>query len=288
MTQVRLFATILVLIVATTTAASAGTLWAYAAVESSITFHTSEFDQPSPPWYFMDAGSNNTTPVSVPFSATEQLYGSWLNHGVEDHGWLGSYSVNLRADARANYGDVGIYLLNETDGGTWLGCCAMSADTRAFAEASFSDTFHVPAPDADYVRFIFDLHGSSRINGGEPPYPSVEVNHSIEYPGPDTPAVVQLPVGPGGEVDLNVRLFMELVCTGPGFCGMSVEADFYNSLRLIGTEVVCSDCSDGLTSDQRLFSKNQYPGVDSIVTVPEPSSFWLFALALALLAIRRI
>ena len=261
---------ILVLASSLTQIASAG----YSYVEATITTHSgqlpysAQFD--ANPGFL---GSNESSSESS-LLASGDLWGTWIDNNVEWQGELGSYSVDLLAKARGGPGDLGVYVRNHTNAGSWLGL-VIDANTRAYAEASFEDTFRLAEPGADWVLFTFDLQGTG------PVAPAFTVNGSPEG------LSVWVPAEPDGTVHLNALLSLDVSCTGPPIlnsnCG--VEADYFNSMRLIGAEVLCSSCET--PPDPRLFTLNRYSGISTIAWVPEPATAWLVAIPIVLFAIRR-
>ena len=253
------------------TIASAGTLSTFTSVEANImAFGT----YPS----FSSSGSGSSTGYG-----SEEFYGYWLNHGELEYGWLGNYNVDLAAYARADYGDLGIYIRSISGGGGWQGRGVVTMETTVFAEAYFDDVLRVAQPGAGYVEFTFIQEGTVTTNGGERPCPIVDQAPSIYCSGGSVPMVLIFPVEPDGTVHLNVRLWMEVQRD----IGYSIEADYLNSLRLVGTEVTCNACEPWHAPDQRLFSRNLYSGAPNIFLIPEPSTAWLVAIPIVLFAIRR-
>lgn len=250
--------------------APAGTLSSYTYVEATIT--TPSGPLPYSAQFASNPGFLGSDPDSL--LASDTLFGTWFDQGVDWQGELGSYSVDLLAKARAEYGDLGVYARNYTDAGSWLGP-VIDANTRAYAEASFDDIFRLAEPGADGVWFTFDLQGTG------PVAPAFMVNGSPEG------LSVWVPAEPDGTVHLNALLSLDVSCTGPPIlnsnCG--VEADYFNSMRLIGAEVLCSSCET--PPDPRLFTLNRYSGISTIAWVPEPATAWLVAIPIVLFAIRR-
>lgn len=218
--------------------------------------------------------------------ASGELTGTWFDHDQDWQGWLGSYYVDLFAAARADYGDLGVHVRNHTFTGSWLGP-VIDGNSRAYATASFEDLFRVEDADAEWAVFTFVLQGTMEPHGAPPLSPLVEVNGSPEYFDANNTLAVWVPVQPDGNVQLDVLFGMDATCStlnsGTSACG--VEADYFNSMRLIGAEVICSSCET--PPGPRLFTLNRYSGISTIVWVPEPSTIWLVAFPLALLAFRR-
>ncbi len=258
------------------TIASAGTLSTSTSVEANImAFGT------YPSFSYSDTG---TSASSASGSGSAEFYGYWLNHGELDYGWLGFYNVDLAAYARADYGDLGIYIRSISNGGGWQGPGVVTIGTTVFAEASFDDVLRVAQPGAGYVEFTFIQEGTVTTNGGERPCPIVDQAPSIYCSDGSVPMVLIFPVEPDGTVHLNVRLWLEVQRD----INYSIEANYLNSLRLVGTEVTCDACEPWHAPDQRLFTRNQYSGAPNIILIPEPSTAWLVVIPIVLFAIRRV
>lgn len=267
----RMVSTLLALFAIGASAASAAALSSFASVECSIRVREVGEVCPAP---YSD---------SHPFMrGSGDVFGTWVNHGVEEYGYLGSYDFEVSAFAGADYGNLNLEVRSYASGPSWLGPAFIAGETRAYAEASFEDSFLVPAPDATSVRFVFERQannvGSSAGEG------FLFLNTGCSDWGD---LVLDCVVEPGGVVNLRVFASLDLY----GYASYSIfdalhEADY--SLRLIGTEVICYECEPTQpASDQRLFSQRPYPGVESIIIIPEPSTLSFSMIVLTLIALCR-
>lgn len=217
-------------------------------------------------------------------AAGRAIYGTYIDHGMEfPDMYMGSYDVALRADARAGYGELGAYLSLDAQGGTWLGYFPMSA--HAHAEATFEDDFVVAGQNADFVTFVFELSGNT---AGLQPWqnPTIrvwEASSPVEY-WSGNQYILTLGVLPDHTVHLNLTFLLDYAVTESD----SLELDYYNSLRLLSTQTICSWCDIPLTSNQFLASPNRYADVATIVAVPEPNTPWLFAMVLLVVCALRL
>jgi hypothetical protein len=245
---------------------------------------------------------------SASFSAANSIYGWYIHHGVETEDmYLGSYDVQLNASASAFNGGAEIGVQNHTNGGSWLDPGAMTIESTARAEAYFEDTLIVASPEAQWVELGYDVDVTTEFPSPWTP-PAVWINgepwsssgHYVYY---QLLSGYQLPSGPTREVPLSVSLFREMTCSGY-YEGYDCDNSAFYSVRLTDARVFADHGPadalnwvgpwDGvyaeqpyLVADQRIFSRDgYYPGISNIELIPEPSTFWMFAGMLAVVATR--